>query len=343
LKLWGTAANSTRSLALLACDPYTVEIQNVVLHSLMAACSVIAVCRIDAVRLYSARHSDHPPGVGDFTLAHQKLTVIVAVKNHANLIGDCVRSVREVADEVLIADSGATDDTLAIARDLCAGSCECNVVARQYITACSFKNWAIAQASHPWVLILDVDERLSERLADEISKTLSDQPSCDGYYVRRHNYFMGHRVRFSGWGHDRVIRLFRRDQFRYPHEEADHGEFKTQGRTIGRLRKPMKHYARRSYAEQFEKCDRYSLLQAQRWYQQGRRPSFLQLLFRPPLRFLRSYIAYGGFLDGKVGVQLAHLTAYYAFMKQARLWELWHSTECERPSEESPQRKRNAA
>lgn len=273
----------------------------------------------------------------------QKLTAIIAVKNHAGLIGDCVRSIREVADEVLIADSGATDDTLTIARQLCEGFCQCKVAARQYITACSFRNWAIEQASHPWVLIVDVDERLSEPLADEIAKMLSGQPNCEAYYVLRHNYFMGHRVRFSGWGHDRVIRLFRRDQFRYPHEEADHGEFEIKGRTIGRLRHPMKHYARRSYAEQLQKWDRYSLLQAQRWRQQGRRPSLLQLLFRPPLRFLRSYIAYGGFLDGKVGVQLAHLAAYYAFMKQARLWELWHSTECPPPGEELPPRKRHAA
>ncbi|MDH3719132.1 MAG: hypothetical protein OES79_13525, partial [Planctomycetota bacterium] len=150
-----------------------------------------------------------------------------------------------------------------------------------------------------------------------------DQPACDGYQVCRHNYFMGHRVRFAEWARDRVIRLFRRDHFRYAQAEADHGEFPTKGLKIGRLKQPMKHYARRSYDEQLNKCNRYTALQARRWFNEGRKPSLVQLLLRPPARFLRSYIAYGGFLDGKAGIQIAYLAAYYAFLKQARLWELW--------------------
>jgi glycosyltransferase involved in cell wall biosynthesis len=269
-----------------------------------------------------------------------KLTVIIAVKNHDSLICDCVCSCRDIADEVLIADSGATDCTIEIARQQCVGFCEYTVIARDYITACSFKNWAISQARNEWVLILDVDERLSEPLAEEIKSTLSGDSKCDGYRLLRHNYFLGHRVRFAEWARDRIIRLFRRDQFRYPNESADHGEFVTAGLSIGRLKHPMKHYARRSYSEQLEKCHRYTALQAQRWYEAGRKPSLLQLLFRPPLRFLRSYIAYGGIFDGKVGVQIAYLAAYYAFLKQARLWELCYGSRLE---DEEPSEQRHAA
>ncbi len=266
------------------------------------------------------------------------LTVIIAVKNHRRWIRACVESCRHVADEILIADSGATDGTIEIAERLCQGWCECKVAAREYVTACSFKNWAIAQASHPWVFILDVDERLSRPLAAEIAALLDEQPACDGYQVRRHNYFMGHRVRFAEWGRDRIIRLFRRDLFRYPNEAADHGEFLTGGRNIGLLKHPLEHYARSSYDEQLEKCNRYTAIQAQRWHEEGRRPSLLQLLFRPPARFLRSYIAYGGFLDGKIGVQLAYLAAYNAFLKQARLWELACGRQLETQDDETEPR-----
>lgn len=267
-----------------------------------------------------------------------QLTVIIAIKNHESLIRQCIESCRGIADEVLIADSGATDRTVKTAQQSCAGWCECTVTARDYITACSFKNWAISQARHEWILILDVDERLTVQLATEIKTTLTGVPDCDGYLVRRHNYFLGHRVRFAEWARDRVIRLFRRDQFRYPNESADHGEFVTLSKQIGRLQHVMKHYARRSYAEQLEKCHRYTALQAKRWFEAGRRPSLLQLLFRPPLRFLRSYIAYGGVFDGKVGVQIAYLAAYYTFLKQARLWELWQGAESNREDELSDQR-----
>ncbi len=269
------------------------------------------------------------------------LTVIIAVKNHRGLIRGCIESCRDVADEILIADSGATDDTVQLARQLCEGWCTCTVVARQYITACSFKNWAIPQAAHPWILILDVDERLTDGLSVEIQELLSGQPAGDGYQVCRHNYFMGRRVRFAEWARDRVIRLFQRDKFRYPRDDVDHGEFPTAGLKIGRLRAPLKHYARRSYDEQLEKCNRYTALQARRWFQEGRRPRILQLLLRPPARFLRSYIAYGGFLDGKVGIQIAYLAAYYAFLKQARLWELWQAKAAEQ--EERPAGERRAA
>ncbi|NIL99003.1 MAG: glycosyltransferase [Planctomycetales bacterium] len=271
----------------------------------------------------------------------ERLTVIIAVKNHEDLIGDCIASCREVADEILIADSGSSDGTLAAARRMCEGWCACTVVARNYLTACSFKNWAIPQAAHPWVLILDVDERLTDRLLEEIQRLLSGRPACDGYRVCRHNYFLGRRVRFAEWARDRVIRLFRRDQFRYADEEADHGEFPTAGLKIGRLRGPLNHFARRSYDEQLEKCNRYTALQARRWFEEGRRPRLMQLLLRPPARFLRSYLAYGGFLDGKVGIQIAYLAAYYAFLKQARLWELWQAKAAEQ--EERPAGERRAA
>jgi (heptosyl)LPS beta-1,4-glucosyltransferase len=172
------------------------------------------------------------------------------------------------------------------------------------------------------VLIVDVDERLSVELANEIRTTLDRRTQFDGFQLCRHNYFLGHRVRFGGWGRERIIRLFRRDLFRYANEQADHGEFPTSDRKIGRLRHPIKHLTRRSYADDVEKCERYSQLQAEQWYRAGRRPSFAKLLLTAPLRFLRSYVLYGGFLDGPVGVQIAFNTANAAYMKQARLWEL---------------------
>lgn len=259
----------------------------------------------------------------------EKLTALIVTKDHKSLIGGCILSVRRIADELLVVDTGATDGTIELARELCAGHCECTVVQKEYSTAGAVKNWAISQARHNWVVILDVDERLTEELAIEIERQLQTGPGCDGFEITRHDHFLGRRIRFGGWNRKRLIRVFRRDLFQYPDGAADHTEFETKGRTIRRLRYPMNHYTRRSYDEQIIKSNRYTALQAERWHREGRRASFLQMMFRPPLRFLRSYIAYGGFLDGIAGLQIAYLAMYYAFLKQARLWEQIHAVEIE--------------
>ena len=85
----------------------------------------------------------------------EKLTVLIPCKNEANNIAECIASVRDVADEILIADSLSTDDTLEIVRQ--AGGCR--IIEREFVGYADFKNWAIPQAAHPWVLIVDADER----------------------------------------------------------------------------------------------------------------------------------------------------------------------------------------
>src|SRR5437868_997601 len=146
-----------------------------------------------------------------------KLTVIIPCKNERENIAACVACARQVADEVLVADSGSTDGTLEIAHEL-----GCRTIEREYRTSGDFKNWAIPQAKHEWVFILDADERISAALAAEIRAVLAD-PQQNGYWVYRLNYFMGHAIRHGMWKNDRCLRLFRRDQGRYV-GPTDHAE-----------------------------------------------------------------------------------------------------------------------
>src|SRR3954469_21932669 len=130
-----------------------------------------------------------------------KLTVIIPCKNERENIGACVVSARQIADEVLVADSGSTDGTLEIARDL-----GCRIIEREYGTSGDFKNWAIPQATHEWVLILDADERITPELAAEIRGELV-KPRHAGFWVYRRNHFMGHAVYHGPWRNDRCLRL----------------------------------------------------------------------------------------------------------------------------------------
>jgi glycosyltransferase involved in cell wall biosynthesis len=248
----------------------------------------------------------------------ERLTVIIPSKNEAANIRNCIASLGNLADEILVADSGSTDATLQIVRQLDG----CRIIEREFVNSGDFKNWAIPQATHPWVFVLDADERVTPELAREIRQLLTTDIAYDGFWVYRVNHFMGHRLRHTSWARDRVIRLFRRDCGRY-RLHTDHAEVNLPLERIGALRQKLIHYTCCDYDTYLRKMLRYTEQQAELWYRQGRRPSLLRLLANGPLRFLRCYVLHGGFLDGPAGFQVAVLTGFYSFLKQARLWQKW--------------------
>jgi glycosyltransferase involved in cell wall biosynthesis len=244
-----------------------------------------------------------------------RLTVIIPCKNEREHIRACVLSAQQVADEVLITDSGSTDETLDIAREL-----RCRIIEREYRTSGDFKNWAIPQAAHEWVLILDADERVTPALADEIRTTLAS-PRHNGYWIYRANHFLGHPIRFGFWLNDRCLRLFRRDLGRYI-GPTDHAEVELSSGNIGRLRERMTHYTCDSYEQYLPKLARYADVQSHVWHAAGRRTNWAQLLLRFPLRFFQGYVLRLGFLDGVAGLQVCVLVAYLSYLKHAYLWQL---------------------
>ncbi len=182
------------------------------------------------------------------------LTVLIPCKNERLNIRPCIESVRGLADEILVADSGSTDGTLDIAGDI--GGCR--VIERQYVHSADFKNWAIPQSRHEWVLVLDADERITPPLAEEIRRTLSaPRADVDGYSINRLNHYLGHRIKRCGWADDRVIRLFRRDAARYRPRWV-HSEVELDCRRIAALREPMLHHTTWTTDHNVEKLNRYA-------------------------------------------------------------------------------------
>jgi glycosyltransferase involved in cell wall biosynthesis len=250
-------------------------------------------------------------------MAKLNITVIIPCKNERANIRPCIESARLIADEVLVADSGSTDGTLEIVRSIKG----CRLVEREYVHSGDFKNWAIPQAACKWVFILDADERITPEMAAEIRDLLAQGAKYDGYWVNRDNYVMGHLVRYSGLGSADVLRLFRRDTGRYL-GDTDHAEISLGGKPAGRLKSRLTHYTIWTYDQYLRKIDRYTQVQADVWYRQGKRPSLFKLVFTGPYRFVRSYVFQWGFLDGSAGFQVCMLHGIYSFLKQARLWEL---------------------
>jgi len=250
-----------------------------------------------------------------------KLTALIPCRNERMNIRPCIESVRGVADEILIADSGSTDGTLDIVRSM--GGCR--IIEREYVHSANFKNWAIPQAQHPWVLIVDADERITPELTSEIRKTLAaPDPAVDGYWIGRKNHFLGYHIAHCGWDSDDVLRLFRRDRCRY-RERWVHAEIELPKVRVRRLDNPLVHYTSWSSDEYWRKINRYASWGALNMRDEGHKVNMLSMVFRAPLRFLQLYFLRLGFLDGMPGFHVCAYTAFYTFMKQARLWELHHA------------------
>ncbi len=243
-----------------------------------------------------------------------RLTAIVPTFNEEATIRDCLQSVR-FADEILVVDSFSTDATVAIAREEGA-----RVLQHEYVYSARQKNWAIPQASHEWVLLVDSDERVTPGLRDEILGLIASSPRHDGYWILRVNHFLGRRIRHCGWGTDRVIRLFRRDLARYQDREV-HAEIELPG-PLPVLAHPLEHRSFRSFGQYWRKLQLYSEWGAAQLYKEGRRAGALEIFGRPVTRFFKMYVVRLGCLDGLHGLVLSMLGAFTVYLKYARLWEM---------------------
>jgi len=246
-----------------------------------------------------------------------KLTVLIPCKDERKNIRDCIRSVRGIADEILVADSGSTDGTLEIA-----GEMGCRIIRREYVNSADFKNWAIPQAAHPWIFIVDADERVPEALRAEVRAILDDpRDDLDAYRCGFQDFFMGHALNHARWDTE-SIRLLRRDVCLNPRRRV-HADIDIDRDRVGRLKTRILQYSIWNYEDLIRKYNRYSSWGSQELWDRGRRATFWSLLLRPTFRFLHTYVIRGGFLDGLPGLQACVVMAFFGtFMKQAKLWQM---------------------
>lgn len=244
------------------------------------------------------------------------LTIVIPTRNEADQIGELVRSLAW-AGEVVVADSGSTDDTVARARAAGATVLEttATTIARQ-------RNIAIAQAQHEWVFALDADERISEPLQLELATVLHG-PRHQAYRVRRRNFYLGQELTRGHWGRDWVTRLFTRDQ-RYVERRVHEGLERVEN--PGFLSGELLHSPYRDLSHQLEKMERYARWGALDLYEQGRRSGWWDLVGRPAGRFFRAWILQGNIRDGRFGLATSMLGAWGTFLKYAHLWALERSS-----------------
>jgi (heptosyl)LPS beta-1,4-glucosyltransferase len=248
-----------------------------------------------------------------------RLTVTIITLNEAAHIAAAIESAA-FADEVVVVDSGSTDETVAIARRMTD-----RVIEKDWPGYIAQKNFAAEQASHDWIFSLDADERITPALAQEITALLKDSPAVAGYRVPRVSWYLGQWIRSTDWYPDYQLRLYNRHQARwggrYVHESV------VASGPVGRLRADLQHYPYRDVSHHLQTIDRYTTLAARQMYEDGRRASVRHIVLNPIAAFLRNYILRGGFRDGRVGLVVSALNACYVQQKFVKLWERQHRTD----------------
>jgi glycosyltransferase involved in cell wall biosynthesis len=248
--------------------------------------------------------------------ARPRVSAIITTFNEEANIAGCVESLLW-CDEILVVDSFSTDRTPEIVRSFE----KVRFYQRTYYGSASQKNWAMDQVTNEWILIFDADERCTPALQREIEQLLAAGPTHEAYTIKRRVYFLDRVIRFSGWQHDRVVRLIRNGSARYPNRRV-HADMITRG-PAPVLRSPMEHYMADSLDEYVRRIEKYSFWGAAQHWREKRRSGFAEIFGRSTWRFFRTYLFQLGILDGMHGLVFCMLQAYGTYLKWALLWG-WH-------------------
>lgn len=246
------------------------------------------------------------------------ISAVIITFNEADRIGDCLASLAFCA-EIVVVDSGSTDDTRAIAE--AAGA---RVLVRPFDGFRSQKQFAVDQATHDWVLCLDADERVSPELrASILAARDGGFADAAGYRFARLSEYFGKFLRRGNAYPDRVLRLFDRRRGGWRGNREIHEAASVDG-AVHTLAGDLIHYPYRSLMQQLSKTERYARMMAEYEFSRGKRASLGKLIFSPAWRFWRGYVFRLGFLDGWHGLVYAYVRANYVRQKTIMLWMLEH-------------------
>ena len=259
------------------------------------------------------------------------VSVCVLACDEERELARCLASVAWADEIVVVVDAKSRDGSESVARRLAS-----RVERRPYAGDVAQKSYAVSLAKHDWVFVLDPDEVVTPALAEAMQVALrraagtrdeghgvgaADGPESEivGYEVNRATYHLGRWIRHGDFYPDWKLRLFRRSRARYAGRDP-HGRVEVEGQ-VARLAGELEHYSYRDLADQIARIQFFSGEAAAAFARDGVRFRLRDLVLRPPARFLRSYVLRGGFLDGLPGFVIAAASAFYVFLKYAKLWE----------------------
>lgn len=251
-----------------------------------------------------------------------KLSVVVATYNEERNIGDCLASIKQLADEIVIVDGGSSDQTVNVVSHY---TTKIHITNNPPIFHIN-KQKAIDMAGGEWVLQLDADERVPKELADEIKEVISNPLSLNGYYLSRRNFFMGRFLKKGGQYPDSVIRLIRKGKGYLPCKSV-HEQMIVEG-PIGTLKHDLWHLANPHFSTYLIHSDRYTTLTAHEMLKQetdGIITFWRYVVWKPTVTFLSLYIRHKGFMDGFPGFVFSYYSGLHFITSYVKFWEKVHA------------------
>ena len=242
----------------------------------------------------------------------QGLSVVLITFNEGHHIAKCLKAVQAVADEIVVIDSGSTDDTIEVCKAY--GARVINLTWSGYSAQ---KNFGNNQTSLDWILSIDADEVLNETLIQSILKwKRNPQAAC---FKRMTNY-CGTFIKYGGWYPDVKVRLFNKQETQWEgtiHEVlrglSKENTFLLEGDCL--------HYSYYSVQQHYAQAEKFTTIQAEDLFQQGKKSPWYKRIFSPISKFVVDYFFRLGFLDGKAGFTVARISAYATFLKYKKLHE----------------------
>ena len=263
------------------------------------------------------------------------LSVVMAVHNEAEVIDRCLKSVTELAEEIIVVDGESTDDTVKIARTFNSKIITTTNKSNFHIN----KQMAMDAAQGYLVLQMDADEVLDsqlqafiQQLKNQVSKISTDQLVTfqpRAWWLKRHNFFMGRFLSKGGQYPDPVIRLYLKDSAKLPQKNV-HEQMVVDGE-IGQAEGHLLHYSTPNLSVYMRKANSYTSFTAEQLYQEGVKPTIgiaaQYLIFKPIITFFSLYLRHRGYVDGIAGFGFALLSAWHYPLAFLKLWEMTLNTD----------------
>jgi len=217
-------------------------------------------------------------------------------------------------DEIIIVDSGSTDNTIEVCKRY-----GCKIYHKQFDGYGAQKQFAVSLARNKWVLCLDADEVLSDKLVEEIKEEMKD-PQAAGYLIPMTFVFMGKEFRYGKEAWRYFLRLFNKEAGNFDDRKV-HEKIVVDGQQK-KFKNNILHYSYRSISQYFNKFNKYSSYGAEMAYQKGKTRSLLIIILAIPLNFLKYYFIELNMLNGMSGFYWSVFNAFYHFVKYIKIREL---------------------
>jgi glycosyltransferase involved in cell wall biosynthesis len=243
------------------------------------------------------------------------LSGVIITYNEADRLEATLESIKEICDEIVVIDSGSTDETISIAERF-----NCKIFTKKFEGYGVQKQFAIEKASNDWVLVIDADEVVSIPLANEIKSVLTN-PTFEGYYLPRIFMFLGKAMKGGNERKKKYLRLFNRHKASFSLEQV-HEDVVVNSGKAGWLQGSLWHYSYRDISHYFSKFNQYTSLGATEVYQNGSSVSVAYIVLRMPITFFQYYWLKGYFRDGYAGFLWSLFSSLYPVVKYAKAREL---------------------